>query len=422
MKKVLIIAYHFPPSNEVAIHRVLRMGKWLPNYNWIPVILTTESGFFYRNDETNRNMSNKYFKHIYKVSSLLEKMIVKNGHLVKKNRFAKAIRFFLNNILIPDRYALWYNPAVKKGLEIIEKEKIDAIWATLNPYTSGLVGAALHRKTGVPLLIDYRDPWTLSEFHRQHFIKQKINTFFEKHMLKATSAISATSEPMRQLFIKSDYFPEESSFVLTNCYDEELQYVKNNNEIISLPNDKINITYTGTFYKDRQPFTFIEGIKELFFENPEYVNKIRINFVGNINNDEIISFCKKHDIISNCYFESVLPYTKAIKFLLESDILLLLNGVADFNEIFIPGKLFDYLAVKKPILFIGGNGAPAEIIKKCNIGECCTHDKTAIKNSLLKILERINKYDNYHTNNSELNKYNASATTLKLVNIFDSII
>ena len=106
-----------------------------------------------------------------------------------------------------------------------------------------------------------------------------------------------------------------------------------------------------------------------------------------------------------------------MQYLMESDILLLINGEADYNNIFIPGKLFDYLAVRKPILFIG-KGQPVDIINELNIGESARHNPKEIKEKLKAMIDSIN---NYKPNEDLLLKYHAKNVTKFLVDIFTEI-
>ena len=41
MTKVLILSYYFPPAGGSAVQRVLKFVKYLPQFGWQPVVLTT---------------------------------------------------------------------------------------------------------------------------------------------------------------------------------------------------------------------------------------------------------------------------------------------------------------------------------------------------------------------------------------------
>lgn len=418
MKKVLVITYAFPPSNNVGIHRVLRMGKWLPKYGWEPVILTSENPFTGRLDPENNIFADKYFDKVYRCDSKFNFILNRIADLRKRDLLALLIRGILLKNLIPDRSILWKRRAVKKGLEIIEKENIQAIWATVGPMTSGIVGSILRKKTNTPLFIDYRDPWTLQRLNSKHSFKFRVNQLMEFKMLTMADMVGVTSIPMKELFIENNYYNGDRISVITNSYDEELQNILINDEKTGLDTSKINITYTGSFYGSRQPFSFLEGLKELIFETPEIIDKVRVNFIGdNIYPENIIEFNESIGGRKIIQFIGTVSYKKAMRYILDSDILLLINGKSERNNIFIPGKLFDYLAANKPILFIG-KGQPADIISELGIGRAVPHEPELIKNSLKEL---IKKRDGCRADEKIKVKYSSKEVTRKLADTLNLI-
>jgi len=418
MKKVLIITYSWPPSNESAVHRVLRLGRWLPKHGWEPYILTPRDTICARKDYGNIIFSQKYFKNVKATDSKVSEFIVKLFEKRNTNIIAKITAAILYRILVPDVYIHWVIPGIKDGLTIIREHNIDVIWATLNPYSTGLMAAYLAKKTGVPLLIDYRDPWTLSRIFKISYLKQRINKFIEKKMLEQASAICTTSKPMSELFVTNGYFNKDRVFTITNSVDDELQHIGQYPiHKTFLDSTKFNITHIGTFYGDRQPFEFIKALALIVEKMPDLRKKIKVNFLGNGKYGDIRNYCNECKVEDMFFFEGYIPYSDSMIILSQSDLLLLLNGVAKHNEIYIPGKLFDYLAVKKPILFIG-NGQPTEIISELNIGESTDQDALKISQTLLKMIQNLKTY---HMDEHKLKKYSSLTISKQMVHILEKI-
>jgi glycosyltransferase involved in cell wall biosynthesis len=416
MKKVLIITYAFPPSNNVAIHRILRFGKWLPKYGWEPVVLTPDYTLSERIDTDNIKFVKKYFKRVYRVSSKLESTLVNIADKKNRSIVARFMRGYILRRFVPELSYLWKREAIKKGLEIIHNENIDAIWATIGPPVSGIIGAELERITSTPLLVDYRDPWTLNPYKNYKKKNLKNNIKLEKTMLESASAVITTSKYIKELTVNNNYYNEERTYVITNGCDDELQWMNEDISSSVLDKNKINITYAGTFYHDRQPYSFIDGLKLFLNENPEYNGLIRFNIIGNLDyNRNIYNYCRKFNLEGLLFEEGLLPYRIAMHYLKKSDILLLVNGSDLESRIFVPGKLFDYLITKKPILFIG-NGQAGEILSKLRMGEQVAHNKEAIKNALKKMI--LNKFDSARYLS---NDYRAENIVQELCNIFESI-
>jgi glycosyltransferase involved in cell wall biosynthesis len=416
MKKVLIITYGFPPTNSAGMHRILRFGRWLPKYGWLPIILTPKYSYYHRQDNENIVYVERYFSYVFRKSGWIEKSLSSHAKKTNRNILSLLIRKTFLNQLIPDKTITWLPSAVKYGENITDNMSIDVIWSSIGPATCGLIGSKLTKKTGIPLLLDYRDPWMLIDYHKMGLLKRKINNTLERHMISVASNVMVTSEPMRELFISHKFVEKSKIHVITNGYDEELQQIENNNESIDIDKSKINITHTGSFYGDRQPYSFIKAIKLLVNEYSEYRDKIKINFIGYTDlNDNIKKYCEDEGIGGMFNHEGIVAYKKAMKYLMESDILYLLNGESEINNIYIPAKIFDYIAVKKPILFIG-KGQPVDIINKLRIGETTTHEPERIKISLLKLLNNIN---DYLIDNSTRLLYSSEYIAGQLANILD---
>jgi glycosyltransferase involved in cell wall biosynthesis len=418
MNKVLIITYAFPPSNDVAIHRVLRFSKWLPQYGWEPVVLTPKYTLTQRVDNDNLYFVDKYVKRVYHSAGFFESMI---SHLAdKKNRnpFARFVRGYFLNELTPDKSIIWKAGAVKKGLDIIWKEKIDVIWATLGPPTTGLIGAELKRRTNTPLLIDYRDPWTLNPYNKYSGKRLRANRIHEIEMLKEADAVITTSEPIKKIIVENGFFHESRTSVVTNGMDEELQWMNDNNNELLLDRSKFNITYAGAFYGDRQPYTFIDGLKSFISEHPDYIHKVRFNIIGNQDpSQRIQSYCRSAGLGGIVNESGLIPYRKSMQYLKQSDLLLLVNGTHSSSKVFIPGKLFDYLVTLKPILFVG-EGQPSRIVSELAAGESVRHSQVEIANILKDMI--INKPE-YKYDKDKIMKYAAKEITKFFSELLNSL-
>jgi glycosyltransferase involved in cell wall biosynthesis len=419
MKKVLILTYEFPPSNNVAIHRILRFGKWLPKYNWEPIILTPAYNLSERIDIDNVQFVKKYFEKVYRTSSSYEKIYSLIADKKNRNPLIRFIRHYILNKVFSDKSIIWERSAIDYGIKVIKKEKIDAIWATIGPFTTGMIGAELKRRMNVPLLIDYRDPWTLNPYRNYKNRRLRKYIKYEQGMLKVADAVITTSEFIKELLVINDYYDKHKINVITNGYDEELQWINDNSNDSLLDNNKFNITYAGSFYSDRQPYSFIEGLKLFIDEYPQYTYKIKFNIIGNLDySRNIEKFCKEHNLNDILYERGLIPFRVAMQYLKQSDLLLLVNGVKQESKIFIPGKLFDYMVTKKPVLFIG-EGQPREIVSKTRIGESANHDAVEIKNKLSKL---ILNYTDYQYSDSAIQSYKCENISKNITTVLNNII
>ncbi len=203
-QRVLIVAYVFPPVGGAGVQRVTKFVKYLPEFGWEATVLTTENPSVPLTDESlladvppqtkivrARTLEPGYaFKrsflagnasaasNVEQAARLLatskdfENGVNRRGStgeppmlriLGAATAYVKRfLRGAVNLLLQPDPQVLWNHHAIEAGLRILSQEKHDAIFVTAPPFSSLLVGAELSRRTGLPLVLDYRDEWGIS--------------------------------------------------------------------------------------------------------------------------------------------------------------------------------------------------------------------------------------------------------------------
>jgi len=163
-KTVLVIAYYFPPMGLSGVQRTLKFVKYLPEYGWNVIVLTSGNDKYYAFDESQlRELDTNNVK-IFRTDQPkpdLAKLTKKFPGTIKQ----KFGRLALNSIYIPDSKIKWKDSAVKAGNSIMKKYDIDTIFATAPPFTDFLVASELAAKFQKPFIIDYRDSWVDNDFH-----------------------------------------------------------------------------------------------------------------------------------------------------------------------------------------------------------------------------------------------------------------
>jgi hypothetical protein len=174
MKKVLVVAYHFPPGGGPGVQRVLKHVTYLREAGWQPVVLTVENGDFPARDES---LMAKIPSDVAVVRvpilepyDIYRRFMGGKGAAIDvnvnkadsqrtgiKERIAEFIRA---TFFIPDARVGWLLTAVKRGEAVIREHGIEAIYSSSPPYTCALIARALKRRTGLPWVAGFRDPWT----------------------------------------------------------------------------------------------------------------------------------------------------------------------------------------------------------------------------------------------------------------------
>ncbi len=392
MKKVLVITYYWPPAGGAGVQRTLKFTKYLPEFGWKPYVLTVQNPDAPVYDESLFKDVNSEVK-IFKTKAIepfsaykkftgkkddekipADILMKKNGSF--KEKFAKFVRA---NFFIPDAKIGWLPYAVKKGEEIIRRENIDLIYASSPPQTVALIGHKLSKKTGVKLVVDFRDPW-LEIVYNQTMKRSKITILIdsklERKVLQNASAVVTVSNEFVDLF--KSKVNEQNYFVIPNGYDED-DFPK----IEKRKNSKFTIAYTGVISPDRVPYPLFYALGKL---RDEGITDITCTFAGKFA-EEFNNEIEKRNLQSFFELKTFLPHSESVKILLNADVLLLvINNVPD-NKGVLPGKMFEYIGCKKPVFGIGPeDGEASKILAETDSGFMTDYEKNELAYERLKRL------------------------------------
>mgnify|MGYP001557342558 FL=1 len=132
-----------------------------------------------------------------------------------------------------------------------------------------------------------------------------------------------------------------------------------------------DLVYTGIMAAGYEPEVVIEGVRRL---RQRIDGPIRLTIVGTAPEDILDGF-RATGIAVQCL--GMQPHAVANAWQLQADVLLcLIPAIPGADLAHVPGKLFEYLAVGKPILNIGpAAGESASIIARCAAGATFERDQ-----------------------------------------------
>lgn len=362
MKKLLILAYDFPPYVSVGGLRPYSWYKYMHEFGIFPVVVTRQWSNKYGNHldyiapgESNQVIIEESEKGLiirapYK-PTLANRLMLRYG----ENRF-KFLRkiitgwyeFFQWFLPIGPKY-----PIYKAAKEFLKTNKVDCIIATGDPFILFRYASLLSKRYKVPWIADYRDPWVKDNSMRI-FLKVFYKTL-EYRYIKESSKITTVSEYLKFLINTNN---KNKISLIYNGFDIDL--FKENDT--ASKNTVLTISFGGTIYKWHPWKSFLEILNSFCNNNRFHINMF---FYGiNIKN-EIEEFVKDARINESKFlkitFFSKMPYEKILFEFNKSDILLLFN---DFQ--IIGTKIFDYLAIQKKILFLFAEDNDMELLKTKN--------------------------------------------------------
>ncbi|NVO18749.1 MAG: glycosyl transferase family 1 [Bacteroidetes bacterium] len=415
VRKVLIITYYWPPSGGSGVQRWLKMVKYLRQSGWEPVVYTPENAEYPEIDYTYQEdipEGVKVIKHriwepysyYKKVLGMKEEEKISAGFLSekKKNTFLQAVSIWIRgNLFIPDARKFWIRPSVRFLCEQLQTLHIEAIITTGPPHSMHLIGMAIHRKTGIPWLADFCDPWTGIDFYHElnlTYLADLRHKLLEKRVLRSANAVSAVTQTMIQEF--NLIFPRKYELI-SNGFDES--------DIKPLDpkkmDRKFSIAHIGSLVPSRNPIILWKVLSLLVKENEEFANTLEIKLVGKID-VSVTDSIQKYNLNRYLTKVSYLSHDKAIEETQKSQVLLLLINNTPNARGILTGKLFEYMATRRPILCIGPeDGDAASVLKETLSGKICGYENEDLlknivseyfleyqKNQLLSSRQEIGHY------------------------------
>jgi len=374
MNKVLVVTYYWPPSGGAGVQRWLKFSKYLPEFGWEPIILTVDpeyaaypvTDFSLKEDLPSLvkvystpaiNYFGIYKKDISKIPS------AGFANSIDNTLKGKLLRFIRGNFFLPDPRKGWNKYAFEKACELIETEGIKNVITTSPPHSTQLIGLKIKKKyPALNWIADLRDPWTDIYYYKQFyptFFSKLIDLGYEESVLRKADKIITVGASLKNLFSLKVKGIENKTEVITNGYDKD-----DFSGIIANKPSRFTITYVGTL-SDIYP---VDGFLNALYSFKEKGNEFILRFIGTVSQ-------KQKDLIQSQTGASIvefIPYvdhTEAIKYMLNTSVLLLIIPDHQSNKSIITGKLFEYLASGKPIVCLGpADGDAAGIIENTGHG------------------------------------------------------
>lgn len=436
MQRVLIITYHWPPAGGPGVQRVLKFAKYLPDFGWEPLILTVENGEYPVLDDSLINEVSeeiivyktksiepfslyKRFTGMGKEDNIPTAVLVENNINWKK----KGANWIRLNLFIPDAKIGWLPFASQTGKKIIRHYKPDIIFSSSPPPTVHLIAKKLKKWSGLKWVADFRDPWTDIHYYEDQSRLQKAknqDTMLELSVLKSADRISCIS----QLDIDLDFSKKVSAnkcINIPNGYDEA-DFV----DVKPAPSsgDYFNLLHLGAIGRERIPHNLFKAIHLLHQKNFIQPGIFRLTLIGKVE-PEVKDCVNQYKIEQYIQYVPYLPHKDAINQAQTADILLLLITQSKLNRRILPGKIFEYMRLGKPILALGPeDGEVSRILNETKIGEVISYQNDKKIYEVLLNLIQANESGESHfpSLDSEIEKFSRKNLTGQLVKVFNSLV
>jgi glycosyltransferase involved in cell wall biosynthesis len=323
-----------------------------------------------------------------------------------------------------DEWWTWLLGAVPRGLNIIRRHNVDAIWSTFPILTAHLIGLTLHRITGLPWIADFRDSMSEEGYPRPHS-RFKVHRWLEGKIVKhCTRAIFTTPGARRMYAERYPLIPKERWGVIANGYDEEaFAGAEKLPRRQTQKKGPVVLLHSGVLYPyERDPRSFYASLADLRKLGKINPDNLKIVLRGSGHDDYHQRQIAEYGIGDIVRLEKSLPYREALSDMLQADGLLIFQ--ADHCNHMIPAKVYEYLRCRRPILALTDwAGDTANLLRENGVDTIVPLDSvTAISEHLIRFMQLCRTGTSPLPDPAKVRFYSRTYRTRELAELLDCVL
>ena len=434
-RTVMVLTYRWPPQGGGGVQRTLKLVKYLSQLGWRPVVHTVANPYSRLWDPTlaqevppeatvYRTPTLEYESLRAGAAKIGSQLLgaVRGSSPSPKSRSSKpaapkaepspsaetapdAIRarrrqrstaarvedWIWSRVLIPDPQIVWAGAALATGLYIANKERPDVLYSSSPPNSLNILALQLAKRMGLPWIADFRDPWTDGLRRRQwypdHPARQRREEAWERSVFERANQVLVTTDPARETFVeKYPWCPPERVRVLTNGFDPgDFEHATGDR---ILEPGMLHLSLSGNVETMFDLGPFLKAVSQLLDADPDARQILRINFLGTKRQPHYDSAIEDYGIGDVVRFHAYMPHERVVQLVAESDALMLCQIPAkESGGVKLPGKMFEYLYTRKPILALTIPGVTTSILDRAGVGRVVNpNDVDGIRSELAQFV------------------------------------
>ncbi|MGZ4431483.1 MAG: glycosyltransferase [Gaiellales bacterium] len=374
--RLLLVAFYFPPAGGGGVQRVLKFCKYLPDHGVeVHVLAPDDPKWFVRDEPLLDAIPAATTVHRCRfigprASSRADDLHAAHG----LRRVGVEARHVAARALVPDKVVSWMATAVPAGIRVVRREKIDVIMSSSPPHSVHLVGEAVAAATGRPWVADFRDSWLDNPHRRYDHLGVRLKAHAIVRMARSVAthatAMTAVTGAIAQELAGLHPSAAHKTSVIENGADfddfEGCEYT---------PGERFVIVHAGAFFGERSPRVFLLALRSLLDRRPDLRGRVLARFVGELRAGDR-DWARGLGIDEAWEETGFLPFAESVTAQRSADaLLLLIPHAGGRGDTVLSGKVYEYLAARRPILaVVPPAGAAANLIRSVSAGEVVASD------------------------------------------------
>ncbi|MGE5273989.1 MAG: glycosyltransferase [Verrucomicrobiota bacterium] len=356
--RILIATLFFPPTGGGGVQRPLKFAAHLASLGYETHVLAPDDPKCLERDES---LAPPPGVHVVRSRNIGPRLRLLGAELYGKHglaRLAVHARSLPQRMLVPDPSVLWTLTAVPAALRLIERRSIDVVLTTSPPPSVHLVGAALKHLTGVRWVAELRDSIVFNP-HRRFDVRgeRSLARFVATYADAAVTASEGIAAELRDLDGRAAV-----SAIPSGCDFEDFEGLPHRGS------GRLRITHTGNFLGRRDPRPFCEALTA-------FGDDVVARFVGSFRLRDR-DYAEGMGLGRRIELVPFVSHRRALELQRDSEILLLLvPDVGGRGGHVLTGKVFEYLAARRPILAaVPPQGEAAALVERTGAGTVVAPD------------------------------------------------
>lgn len=401
---VLLVTAHFPPNRRAGTHRLLRFARNLDALGWRVSVLTLDPEAYRDGVPLDEGLLKEIPASVHvtrtgipgrrsnKSGSKPEASAAKPSASSKaspqRGALDRSVRKFWQDLTsTPDHELAWWLSAVPAGAAIVRDQNLDIIVSSAPPFTTHLIAAEIARRTGLPWVADFRDPWSRAPWGvgwRNKGWTGWVHRRLERLTIRRATKVVLNTTPMRDDF--AAHYPALTSkfLAIPNGFDADALDRGVRPIARTAPEGTLVLSHTGSLYQARDPRPLLRALASLLEGAQVPRDAYRLQFVGGAGGEfDAVGEVQRLGLVDVVEFVPPVSHGESLGYLRAADVLLV---VQPDTAVQVPVKLYEYLWARKPILALASPGAVADLIREGTIGRVvAADDERAIGEALLAL-------------------------------------
>jgi glycosyltransferase involved in cell wall biosynthesis len=366
-RTVIIVSPYFPPSTLAGVHRARHLAKHLPAAGWWPIVLCVDDAF-----------------HEERLDPGLAALVPASVEIVKTTAVSAS---FTRPIGLGEISLRAWRPLWRTLQHLLETRPIKAVLITGSPYYPMLFAARIKRQYGVPVVLDFQDPWvsayaaTRTRWSKDG-ISHRLAVALEPRAVRAADMITSVSQTQNdEMAARYPWLATSIMAAIPIGGDPDdfdaLRAHPPAHRQVKLDPAMINLSYVGTFLPRAEPLarTLFKALARLRESKPELAARLRFHFVGTSNQPNGHGLFRISPIATEAGVGDLVvetpqrvPFLEALSLLANSDGLLLIGSDEPH---YTASKIYPALMSSRPFLSLFHRASSAHAILSAAGGGIC---------------------------------------------------